>query len=91
MAIPCVLAPGLSLALTSIVMKMGIIAPLTGVALSNVIPTPIYLWMATNSISGLIWGFVIIAINVLLFYPFFKVAERATLKEEKEMEENTVE
>ena len=91
MAIPCVLAPGLSLALTSIVMKMGIIAPLTGVALSNVIPTPIYLWMATNSISGLIWGFVIIAINVLLFYPFFKVAERATLKEEKGMEENTVE
>lgn len=81
-AVPFVLLPGLNVVLTSLVMKAGIIAPLTGAALSNVIPSPIYLWMATNSFSGLIWGIIIIAIDVVVFYPFFKIAEKMAVKEE---------
>lgn len=86
MAIPYVLSSGICIVLTSLVMKIGLVAPLTGVALSNVIPTPIYLWMATNSITGLIWGLLIVALCVALYYPFFKIAERATLKEEAQAE-----
>lgn len=85
MAIPFILTPGISLLLTAWVMKLGLVAPLLNVSLSNVIPVPIYLWMGTNSISGLIWGFILIAINAALYYPFFKIAEKATLKEEIKM------
>lgn len=83
-AVPFVLLPGLNVVLTSLVMKAGIVAPLTGAALSNVIPAPIYLWMANNSITGLIWGIAIIAIDLVVFYPFFKVAEKMAVKEESE-------
>ena len=84
MAIPCIITPGICIALTSVAMRIGIIAPLTGVALSNVIPAPIYLFMATNSISGLIWGILMVALCVVIFYPFFKIAERNALKDESE-------
>ncbi len=87
MALPAVLAPGISVILTSLVMRLGLVAPMTGVALSNVIPTPIYFWMATNSISGLIWGTLLVAINVAIFFPFFKLAERAAVKQEEENSE----
>ncbi|MFH5835863.1 PTS sugar transporter subunit IIC [Proteiniclasticum sp. C24MP] len=86
MAIPFVLTPGISVVLTSLLMNIGIVAPLTGVALSNVIPAPIYLWMATNSITGLIWGVILVLINAAIFFPFFKVAERTAVKGENEAE-----
>lgn len=86
MAIPFILSPAICIVLTSFVMRIGLIAPLTGVALSNVIPTPIYLWMATNSITGLIWGLIIVVLCAAIFYPFYKIAERATLKEEAQAE-----
>lgn len=90
MAIPFVLAPGICVILTSFVMKLGLVAPLTGVALSNVIPTPIYMWMATNSITGLIWGCIIVAVCVAIFFPFYKIAEKAALKEETQEQTETV-
>lgn len=86
MAIPFVLTPGICVILTSLVMKLGLVAPLTGVALSNVIPTPIYMWMATNSITGLIWGCIIVALCVAIFFPFYKIAEKAALNEESQEE-----
>ena len=89
MAIPFILTPGISLLLTAGVMKLGLVAPILNVSLSNVIPVPIYLWMSTTSISGLIWGFVLIALNVVFYYPFFKIAERGACKEEQSMVEET--
>ena len=83
MAIPFVLIPGIDVVLTSLVMRMGLVAASTGAALSNVIPTPIYFWMATNSISGLIWGTLIVVLDMAIFFPFFKVAERMAVKEEQ--------
>lgn len=91
MAVPFVLIPGLDVFLTSIVMRLGLIAPSTGVALSNVIPSPIYLWMSTNSISGLIWGLLILALDIVIFFPFFKVAERMACKEEADEEQAAIE
>ncbi len=84
MAIPFVLTPGIDVLLTSLVMRIGIVASSTGAALSNVIPTPIYFWMSTNSISGLIWGCLLIVINMAIFFPFFKVAEKMAVKQEAE-------
>lgn len=88
MAIPYILTPGITLALTAVAMRIGIVAPLTGVALSNVIPTPIYLWMANNSISGLIWGFLMVAVSIVIFFPFFKVAERMAVRQEEREDES---
>lgn len=84
MAVPYILTPVVDLVLTSFVMRAGIIPAVTGVALSNVIPVPIAMWMSTNSIAGLIWGFVLIAIDIVIFFPFFKVAERMAVKQETE-------
>lgn len=86
MAVPFVLTPGIDVLLTSLVMRIGLVAPSTGTALSNVIPTPIYMWMNNNSISGLIWGTLIIVINMAIFFPFFKVAEHMAVKEEQQEE-----
>ena len=88
MAIPFILTPGITLAATAVAMRIGIVAPLTGVSLSNVIPTPIYLWMANNSVSGLIWGFLMVALSIVIFFPFFKVAERMAVKQEENEDES---
>ena len=71
--------------LTSFQMRSGIIAMSTGAALASNVPTPIYLWMTTNSITGLIWGILLIVLDAAAFYPFFKVAEKQALKQEAEM------
>ncbi len=84
MAVPFVLLPGINVFLTSLLMRSGIIAASTGAALSSNIPTPIYMWMTTNSISGLIWGLLVIVLDAVVFYPFFKIAEKQALKQEAE-------
>lgn len=84
MAVPFVLLPGLNVFLTSLLMRGGIIAASTGAALSSNIPSPIYLWMTTNSITGLIWGLIVIALDAVIFYPFFKIAEKQALQQESE-------
>lgn len=82
MAVPYIFAPVVDLVLTSVVMRIGIIPAITGVGLSNVIPVPIAMWMSTNSIRGLLWGFVLILIDIAIFFPFFKIAERMAVKQE---------
>ena len=83
-AVPFILLPGVNVFATSLMMRAGIIASSTGVALASNIPGPIYLWMGTNSISGLIWGLILIVLNGVVWYPFFKVAEKQALKQEAE-------
>ena len=83
-AVPFILLPGVNVFTTSLLMRAGILASSTGVALASNIPGPIYLWMCTNSITGLIWGIVLIVLNGLVWYPFFKVAEKQALKQEAE-------
>lgn len=83
-AIPFILLPGVNVFVTSLMMRAGIIASSTGVALASNIPGPIYLWMGTNSISGLIWGLILIVLNGVVWYPFFKIAEKQALKQEAE-------
>ena len=42
------------------------------------------MWMTTNSLSGLIWGLIVIVLDAAVFYPFFKIAEKQALKQEAE-------
>lgn len=83
-AVPFILLPGVNVFVTSLMMRAGIIATSTGAALASNIPGPIYLWMGTNSISGLIWGLILIVLNGVVWYPFFKIAEKQALKQEAE-------
>ncbi|WP_279123136.1 PTS sugar transporter subunit IIC [Holdemania filiformis] len=84
MAIPFIFNNAICLGLTSFVMKIGLVAPLSGAGISNVIPIPIYLWMSTRSISGLIWGLLMVVLSLVIFFPFFKIAEKMALKQELE-------
>lgn len=81
--IPFVLVQPINLLLTLGVMKLGLIALPTGAAVATVMPTPIALAIATGSISGLIWGVVLIALDVLIFFPFFKILDRQVLAKER--------
>ena len=81
-ALPFVLLPGVNIFVTSLLMRAGILASSTGVALASNIPGPIYLWMCTNSFGGLIWGLILVVLNGLVRFPFFKVAEKQALKQE---------
>ncbi|MBQ1521787.1 MAG: PTS sugar transporter subunit IIC [Erysipelotrichaceae bacterium] len=85
-AVPFVLLPGVNVFVTALLMKAGILASSTGVALASNIPGPIYLWMCTNSISGLIWGIILVVLNGVVWFPFFKAAEKQALKQEAELE-----
>lgn len=86
MAIPYIFTPIMNLVLTSSLMKAGILPMISGASLSNVLPVPIALWMSTRSIWGLVWGFVLLALNIVIFFPFIKVADRIALKQEAQEE-----
>ena len=82
MAIPFILSPVIDLLATSAVMRLGLVKTITGAQISTTLPTPIYMAFANSSISGFIWGVVLILINMVLFFPFFKIADRMACKEE---------
>lgn len=82
MAVPFVLSPVISLLLTTFVMNIGLVAPITGAQISTTLPTPIYLAFMNSSVSGFIWGLVLIVINMALYFPFFKVADHMACKQE---------
>ena len=86
MAVPFVLSPVISLLSTTAVMSIGLVAPITGAQISTTIPTPIYLALMNSSISGFIWGLVLVVINMALYFPFFLVADRMACKQETENE-----
>lgn len=86
MAIPFVLSPVISLLTTTAVMSIGLVAPITGAQISTTIPTPIYLALMNSSISGFIWGLVLVVMNMALYFPFFLVADRMACKQEAENE-----
>lgn len=82
MAIPFVLSPVISLLSTIFVMRIGLVAPVTGAQISTTLPTPIYMAFMNSSISGFVWGLVLVAINMVLYFPFFKIADRMACKQE---------
>lgn len=86
MAIPFLAAPTVNFFLTSFVNKLGF-AVLTGAMQNNYYPVGVLGAFATGSWTGVVWSIVLIAIDLAIYYPFFKMYDAKKLKEEKEMEE----
>lgn len=82
--IPFVLLQPVNLLLTMGVMKLGLVAMPTGAAISTVMPTPIALALSTGSVSGFIWGIVLLALNIAAFIPFFKAIDKRACDKEAE-------
>lgn len=69
-----------------IVMKIGLLAiPSIELAMVSTIPAPFSTVMFTGDMRGVIWWVVVLVLDLLIYYPFFKVFERNTMVEEKEL------
>lgn len=51
----------------------------------STIPAPFSTVMFTGDMRGVIWWAVVLVLDLLIYYPFFKVFERNTMAEEKEL------
>jgi len=80
--IPFVLLQPFNLLLTLLMIKIGVVAAPTGVAVSSVLPTPIALALINSSWTGAVWSIVLIIINVLIWIPFVKRLDNKALVQE---------
>ena len=85
MAIPFLAAPAANFFLTSLVNQLGF-SVLTGAMQNNYYPVGVLGAFATGSWTGAVWTVVLIAIDTVIYYPFFKMFDAKKVKEEKEME-----
>jgi len=71
-----------------IVMKVGLLAiPTIQLAMVSTIPAPISTVLFTGDMKGVIWWAIVLSLDLLIYYPFFKVFEKETLlKEQKDVE-----
>lgn len=85
MAVPFFFVPMINTVLTYLVMNAGLVG-LPRIA-RGAFGTPLLLdsWMIVG-ISGVIWQVVLIALSVLMYYPFFRVQDNLAHKEETEAE-----
>lgn len=82
--IPFVLLQPVNLLLTMGVMKLGLVAAPTGAQVATVMPTPIAFALETGHVSGFIWGIVLLAIDILVWIPFFKAADKRIYDQEQQ-------
>ncbi|MEY8309921.1 PTS transporter subunit EIIC [Erysipelotrichaceae bacterium 51-3] len=84
LAIPFLVAPAVNFFLTSLVNTMGF-AILTGAMQNNYYPVGILGMLATGSWTGLVWSIALIAIDTVIYYPFFKMYDQKKVEEEKQL------
>lgn len=80
MFIPWLLSTPIAAAIGWIAIESGFMSPF--VLVGPYIPLPFGAWIACMDWKYLIVWAVIIAVSVLLYYPFFKIAEKRTLESE---------
>ncbi|MBR0138322.1 MAG: PTS sugar transporter subunit IIC [Erysipelotrichaceae bacterium] len=81
--IPFVLSPILtSLGMLGL-MKLGLMNYPTGANISMFMPSPIGWALATADWKAALWSVVFYLLNMVLYYPFFKVADAQAVAEEK--------
>ncbi|KAF0464613.1 PTS cellobiose transporter subunit IIC [Pediococcus acidilactici] len=83
MAIPFVIVPLISVVTTYYAMKFGLVAKPLGIAVPWTTPPLISGYLATGKISGAVIQLVNLAIGGLVYYPFFKIADRQALQQEE--------
>ena len=82
-AIPFVLLQPINLLLTTFMNNIGFLAMPTGAQINNMIPGPIQMALDNGHWSGFVWGVILLAINVLIYMPFFKILDKKSLLEEQ--------
>ncbi len=85
--IPFVLLPGILAFTTFILMTSGIIAMPTVSMVPWTIPTVVNGFLMTGgAISTTVWAFLIVVISVLVYYPFFRMADKQQYQKELDEE-----
>ncbi|WP_304472937.1 PTS transporter subunit EIIC [uncultured Faecalibaculum sp.] len=84
MAIPFLAAPTVNFLLTTLVNTMGFAVP-TGAMQNNYYPVGILGMFAAGNWTGLVWSIVLILIDLVIYYPFFKIYDDKKVKEEQEL------
>jgi len=75
--------------LTWIVMKIGLVPIPTHVFNLWYLPAPIFAFLSTRSIAGVIYVFILFAISWAVYLPFFRLADKEAVDSEKEDEVET--
>ncbi len=83
MAVPFVLLQPVNMLLTMLVTRIGLVAQATGAGISTQLPTPIMAAFINSHWSGAVWAIVLMALNCVVWYPFFRAVDRKTLAEEQ--------
>ena len=86
MAIPFVLTQIFNVVSTILVMNIGLLAAPTGAGINNMIPLPILGALLNSHWSGFVWALIIIAVDALIWLPFFRVQDKKALEEELKLE-----
>lgn len=88
MIFPFILVPMVNATVTYFTMSIGLVAKTAGVVVPWTTPPIISGYLATGGqISGAILQIALLAINVVLYYPFFKAMDLQNLKAEKKLQD----
>lgn len=85
--IPFVLLPGILAFSTYILMDMGIVAkPVVGMVPWTLPPIAVGFVMSNGAVSTGVWSILIVIISIIVWYPFFKMADKREYRNELEAE-----
>lgn len=84
--IPFVLVPTMNIVLSYIAMAVGLFPPPNGIAIPWTTPVIISGLLSTNWVGALFQAF-LLALGVLVYYPFIKAMDKQYLRDEKEAAE----
>lgn len=81
--LPMYLCTFVNATIVYIVMKLGFLAiPTIELAMVATIPAPISTVMFTGDMKGILWWAIVLVLDILIYYPFFKTFEKVTMAEE---------
>ncbi|MDO4595006.1 MAG: PTS cellobiose transporter subunit IIC [Tissierellia bacterium] len=87
MAIPFILSPAVIAIISYLAMDLGFVHKTVGAIIPWTMPPIISGYLATGGrISGAILQIICIIVSVFIYYPFFKMADNESIKQEKELE-----
>lgn len=87
MVIPFILTPVVNTVIATFATYIGFIPITSGIQLPWTMPIGFSGFLITGSITGAILQFILLAINMLIYYPFLKVLDNKYLEEEKNISE----
>lgn len=81
--IPFVFCPGVMAFLTFLLTDMGILgAPVVGMVPWTLPPVAVGIFMGAGNITNIVWSILCVIIPIVVYYPFFRMADNAAYKEE---------